>query len=314
MTDISVIILTGNEELHIKRCLEKLAPLEPRQIFVVESQKGDNTHSLAISTARTLGWSVCEKIEDAKTSTPIPYSLLLITYHQWPGLQSTQFNWALDNLPIEGEWVLRLDADEYLTDESIAWLKSALSPQSEGDNSTVRLRLSPSPISDVNALEFTLERKFCGGVIRHGTNGIKMVRMFRRGHARYAETAMDERLIPSNFGKTGLTVFAKTTPVIFYDDSLMPMSEWREKHRGYAKREAAQAIESMESGHWVDPRKASYYKLPPYLRAFIYFAIRYFLKLGFLDGYAGWMWNFWQGLWYRCLVDYEIKALKHFHL
>jgi len=100
----------------------------------------------------------------------------------------------------------------------------------------------------------------------------------------------------------------------FYDDNLNDMDWWREKHRGYAKREAQQAIESMKTGHWVDPRKASYYKLPPYLRAFIYFAIRYFLKLGFLDGYAGWMWNFWQGLWYRCLVDYEIKALKHFHL
>ena len=30
MTNISVIILQKNEALHIKRCLEKLAPLEPR--------------------------------------------------------------------------------------------------------------------------------------------------------------------------------------------------------------------------------------------------------------------------------------------
>ena len=37
-----------------------------------------------------------------------------------------------------------------------------------------------------------------------------------------------------------------------------------------------------------------------------YFFYRYFLKLGFLDGLPGWMWHFWQGLWYRCLVDYEI--------
>ena len=31
---------------------------------------------------------------------------------------------------------------------------------------------------------------------------------------------------------------------------------------------------------------------------------------GILDGYAVWMWNFWQGLWYRCLVDYEIGRLR----
>ena len=51
--------------------------------------------------------------------------------------------------------------------------------------------------------------------------------------------------------------------------------------------------------------------LPPYFRAFAYFCIRYFLKLGFLDGVAGWKWHFWQGLWYRWLVDREIlKMMK----
>ena len=42
----------------------------------------------------------------------------------------------------------------------------------------------------------------------------------------------------------------------------------------------------MKSGVCTDPRKAKYYRLPPYFRAFAYFCIRYFLKLGFLDGYA----------------------------
>ena len=59
-----------------------------------------------------------------------------------------------------------------------------------------------------------------------------------------------------------------------------------------------------------------------------YFCVRYFLKLGFLDGVArsrkldcplaalgpqnkffggyGWRWHFYQGLWYRWLVDREI--------
>ena len=58
------------------------------------------------------------------------------------------------------------------------------------------------------------------------------------------------------------------------------------------------------------PRKAKYYRLPPYLRAFAYFCIRYFLKFGFLDGLPGFRWHFYQGLWYRCLVDREIGRLK----
>ena len=258
MTDISVLILVGQEKLHVRRCLERLKSLNPRQIFVVESQPSDGTHEIAVEMGAAT------------------------VFNKWPGLQSIQFNWALDNLPINAKWILRLDADEYLTDESIEWLKANLDGIDE----------------KVDALEFTLERKFMGGVIRHGTNGIKMVRMFRRGRGRYAETLMDERIV---FDGEKLSV-----PVVFYDDNLNSLEWWKEKHRGYAKREAQQAL----SGTFQDPRKAKYYRLPPYLRAFAYFCIRYFLHLGFLDGYAGWMWHFWQGLWYRCLVDREIGRLK----
>ncbi len=262
MADIAVIILVGQEKLHIRRCLERLNQLEPRQIFVVESQPSDGTHEYAVKM-------------DAVT-----------VFNKWPGLQSIQFNWALDNLPTEAKWILRLDADEYLTPESVEWLKVNL-----------------DGIDDkVSALEFTLERKFLGGVIRHGTNGIKMVRMFRRGRGRYAETLMDERIV---FEGEKLSV-----PVVFYDDNLNSLAWWKEKHRGYARREAHQAIESLKSGIWTDPRKAKYYKLPRYFRAVAYFCIRYFLKLGFLDGRAGWCWHFWQGLWYRWIVDREIGRMK----
>jgi len=261
MTDLAVIILTRDERLHICRCLERLAPLAPRQVFVVDCLSTDGTQTIA----RNLGATVVE--------------------HEWPGLQSAQFNWALDNLPIEADWVLRLDADEYLTTASIEWLRGNVAQVPD----------------DVGALEFTLERKFMGGEIRHGTNAIPMVRMFRRGRGRYADTLMDERIV---FGGGKLAV-----PVVFYDDNLNTLEWWKEKHRGYAKREARQAVD----GTFQDARKAKYYSLPPYFRAVTYFSVRYFLKLGFLDGIAGWRWHFWQGLWYRWLVDIEIGKLKRQH-
>ena len=263
MTDIAVIILVGQERLHICRCIEKLQSLDPRQVFVVESQPSDGTHEIAVEMGA------------------------LTAFNKWPGLQSVQFNWALDNLPIEANWILRLDADEYLTPESIDWLKANLDGIDE----------------KVSALELTLERKFMGGVIRHGTNGIPMVRIFRRGHGRYTETLMDERIV---FEGEKLSV-----PVVFYDDNLNSLEWWKEQHRGYAKREAQQAIASMKSGIWTDPRKAKYYRLPPYFRAFAYFCIRYLLKLGFLDGLTGFRWHFWQGLWYRWIVDREIGRMKN---
>ena len=250
MTDIAVIILTKDEKLHIGRCLGRLRDLNPRQVFVVDCFSSDATKSIVESFTHPLPHS----------STPS----LKFVEHEWPGLQSIQFNWALDNLPIEAKWILRLDADEYLTPESVEWIKANL-----------------DGIDDkVSALEFTLERKFMGGVIRHGTNGIQMVRMFRRGRGRYAETLMDERIV---FEGEKLSV-----PVVFYDDNLNSLEWWKEKHRGYARREAQQAL----AGTSQDPRKAKYYKLPRYFRALAYFCIRYFLKLGFLDGRPGFRWHF----------------------
>jgi len=266
MTDISVIILVGQEKIHMQRCVEKLQPLAPRQIFVIESQPPDGTREIAESFG-------------AK-----------VVFNKWPGLHAKQFNWALDNLPIESKWVLRLDADEYLTPETIENLKQFLSSAStKGFNSG----------DEVTGLNIELKRRFCGGEIRHGTAGIRQARIFRYGIGRCEERAMDEHIVLSS-GK--MIDFDGA----FYDDNLNDMDWWREKHRGYAKREAADALAFYRGELRFKPAKEKYYRLPPYFRAVAYFCIRYFLRGGFLDGYAGWMWNFWQGLWYRCLVDNEI--------
>ena len=283
-TDVTVIILIGQEKIHLKRCVEKLAPLKPRQIVLVESQPDDGGVAIAKETAAKLGLR------------------LETVYHKWPGNQAAQFNWALDELGVGGRcrgteevsggevgWILRLDADEYLTEQTCEKLKQALC-------GAAGVRALPD---DVAGLTLELKRRFMGGEIRHATNGIRQVRIFRRGKARYADTLMDERLI----------VDGKVIDFdgAFYDDNLNGLEWWKNKHRGYAKREAEQAIART----FQDPRKVAYYKLPRYLRAVIYFGIRYFLKGGFLDGKAGWMWNFWQGLWYRWIVDREIgRRLK----
>lgn len=262
--NVAVIILIRDEALHIRRCLDCLMPLEPRQIFVVDSPSRDEGPEMVRSF-----------VPRGASAKP------QLVVHEWPGNQARQFNWALDHLPIEAEWVLRLDADEYLTPQTIEKLQCGL---------------ADIPL-DVAALTFELKRRFMGGEIRHATNGIRQVRMFRYGRGRYPDTLMDERIAVE--GRTAEFDGA------FYDDNLNSLEWWKAKHRGYARREAAQAI----AGTFPDVRKASYYRLPRYLRAVLYFCIRYFFKLGFLDGVAGWRWNFWQGLWYRWLVDREIGLM-----
>ena len=277
MTDVTVIILIGQEKIHLQRCIEKLAPLEPKCIWLIESQPDDGGVAIAKETAEKLGLMV-------KT-----------VFNKWPGLYAKQFNWALDYVEKEtgkgesekGEgWILRLDADEYLMPVTCEKLKEELPKLSE----------------DVAGLTLELKRRFCGREIRHATNGIRLLRIWRAGHGRSEERAMDEHI----------EVDGKVIDFdgAFYDDNLNDMDWWREKHRGYAKREAADALAFARGEIHFKPAKEAYYRMPRYFRAFIYFAIRYFLKGGFLDGYGGWMWNFWQGLWYRWIVDREIGRMS----
>ena len=283
MTDISVIILIGQEKIHLKRCVEKLAPLNPRQIFLVESQPDDGGVAIAKETAAKLGLRLESK------------------FNKWPGLYAQQFNWALENLPIETEWVMRLDADEYFLPDAIEELKEKL----------------PQLPRDVTGVISKRRHYIFGGWAKHGTYPVKLLRVFRRGKAICEERYMDEHMQLRDG-------HAVEFDYDFVDHNLNSFEWWKQKHRGYAKREAMDALEIMaeiQSGKAksikIDGQAASkrakkyqYYKLPPYFRAIAYFCIRYFLKGGFLDGKAGWRWNFWQGLWYRLIVDREIGRIS----
>ena len=257
MLDLSVVILTRDEHLHIARCLEKLAPLNPRQMFVVDCISLDGTQRIA---------------EDHGA---------IVVEHKWPGNQAVQFNWALDNLPIEAKWVLRIDADEYLSDGLVAEIKDFVA----------------NPPDDVSLVELPLARTWMQRRIRFGMPTVYIPRLFKYGICRYGEREMDEKLI----SKEGRTIRFKHE---FIDDNLNGFEWWKAKHLNYAEREARQAVRGAHGN------KATYYRLPPYLRALAYWAARYFLFGGFLDGWIGWRWNWWQGLWYRWIVDRRISALK----
>ncbi|NLE42693.1 MAG: glycosyltransferase family 2 protein, partial [Lentisphaerae bacterium] len=152
--NLSVIILTYNEERHIQRCIELARPLGA-SVFVVDCFSTDQT----VDLARAAGAEVVQ--------------------HAWPGNQADQINWALDNLPIKTDWVLRLDADEYL--------RPALIEE-------IRARLDTLP-ADINGVAFHLERFFMGRLIRRGIPDVTIVRLFRFGKARCERRLMDERMV-----------------------------------------------------------------------------------------------------------------------
>jgi glycosyltransferase involved in cell wall biosynthesis len=256
-TNLTVIILTYNEKLHIRRSLENVFQLNPKQVFVVDSPSTDGTDAIAAEMGA------------------------IVVAHKYPGNQAAQFNWALDNLPIEGEWILRLDADEYLLPESIEQLKQFIANPQEG----------------VSLVALQVERRWQQRKIAHGIPKMYIPRLFKFGTCRYNQQEMDEKLA----AQVGEMI---ELPIVFVDDNLNSLEWWKQKHLNYAEREARQALSGQHGN------KAMYYKLPPYLRAVMYWGIRYFLWKGFLDGRAGWQWNFWQGLWYRWTVDKRIQEMK----
>ena len=101
MSDITVIILTYNEEIHIRRCLENVKKFASK-VYIVDCFSSDRT----VEIAKEFGAEVVE--------------------HEWPGNQAEQFNWALENLSFSTKWVLRLDADEYLQPELVKELNEKL--------------------------------------------------------------------------------------------------------------------------------------------------------------------------------------------
>ena len=276
--DITTVILTYNEELHIRRCLENVCGFS-RRVIVVDSP----------STDRTV--EICKEFENVE-----------VVVHQYPGNQAAQFNWALDNLKIDTEWVLRMDADEYCTEELV---------------DEMRNRLEGIP-QNVSAVVLPLGRAFMGRRLHHGiVNGIKMIRLFRRGKVRYEHRLMDEHLEVLE----GETIAFENQ---FVDDNRLPISKFIDKHNNYSSREAVllldaeyglQEIRKSDGNYAAEVaskrlQKAKYAKMPLFLRSFIYFLYRYVVKLGFLDGVEGFCWDFFQGWWYRTLVDAKIYEAR----
>lgn len=281
MTDLSVIILTKDEKLHIARCLERLVPLAPRQVFVVDCLSTDGTQEVVRKFASN------QYLEDGVTKNTLKDHVVLVP-HEWPGLHAVQFNWALDNCPIISRWVLRLDADEYLPAGAIDAIVTSLDAN----------------VSDeITAYSLELRRTFWGEDVHWGVGSLWLTRLFRTGIGRCESKKMDEHIVICS-GRV-----EKLHGGVFVDDNVNGVSWWSRKHLGYAEREAQDALAGFRGG-----QKGFYYRLPPYWRATAYFCYRYFLRGGFLEGKRGFQWHFFQGLWYRMLVDAKILEYEREHV
>lgn len=276
---IALIVITFNEEAHIARLLRNARPVVD-EIFVIDSGSTDATVQIAIDAgARVMN--------------------NLFVNH------AKQFQWALDNVNTDCDWIMRLDADEMLGRKLIEEIKMEL----------------PRLGRDVVGIYLKRRQIFMGRWIRYGGRyPLTLLRIWRRGHGRIELRWMDEHAVVWG-GKT------VTLEHDFYDHNLRDLSFFTEKHNGYATREAVarlndefnlfprdDAVVRGASGHQARFKRffkeRVFYRFPFGVGPLCYFTWRYFIQKGFLDGREGLIYHFLQGFWYRFLVDAKTIELR----
>lgn len=222
---LSVIVITRNEEASIRRCLESVKWAD--EIIVLDSGSTDGT--VAICREYTSG----------------------VHQTDWPGF-GPQKNRALDYAT--REWILALDADEWITPASRAEIAGAMAR------------------TDVAAFRLPRLSSFCGRFMRHsGWWPDHVVRLFRRGAARFSADAVHERVIVD--GRTG------TLREPLMHETFVDLDELLAKMNNYSTLSA----QDMQ-------REGKRAGLPTAVaRATWAFVRTYFLRGGFLDGREGFM-------------------------
>ena len=277
MDKLSVIILTYNEEKHIARCINSLKPIA-KNIFIVDSFSSDKT----VEIAKSLGAKVYQ--------------------NEWKN-HAVQFQWGLDNCPIDTTWVMKMDADEYILPELAKEINEKL----------------PALNKDITGIYIKRRVYFMDRWIKHGSYyPIWLLRIWRYKYGRMEQRWMDEHIKLSE----GNTINFKYDLV---DENLNNLTWWINKHNSYASREAVDILNIIYNFLEYDEIEARFFgtqeqrkrwlkyryaKLPLFSRPFIYFIYRYFFKLGVLDKKEGLIWHFLQGFWYRFLVDAKIYEIE----
>lgn len=279
MIPLSVLVTTRNEEANVERCLRSVHGFAD-QVFVLDSESTDRTveiaqgyaevHTLAYDHSRIIPWI---------------------------------FQWGLDNLPLRNDWVLILEADQALTPalrEEIAALLARPDAVRE-DGFYIRRR-----------------QIFRGRPLRFGGYGSKvLLKLFRRSRAGLDPVEQDTRVYVR--GPVGRL----RAPLEEWNVKEDSIQFYLQKHLRYAEAFAREEFERRRGNvPWkTAPRllgtpderilwmKSRYYRLPLYVRPFLYFLYRYFFLLGILDGKTGLIFHFLQAFWFRLVIDIRLEEL-----
>ena len=276
---LSVIILTYNEELHIRRCISSIKDIAD-EILVVDCFSIDST----VEYACICGARVVQK--------------------KWVN-HSEQFNWALTQLDDRTDWVLRIDADEILTSLMAEEIKNKLS----------NIKHDIDGIYCARWITFMGRQIKYGGVLpirvlrlfRYGRGECENRWMdehikINSGTIDFEGGIIDENLNPLSWWIEKHNNYAslEVIDLLNLQYNFVPFDSVAKLKKG----------DQAGIKRWL--KEVIYSKLPEGFRAFVYFFYRYFIRLGFLDGRRGLAFHFLQGFWYRYLVDLKLFEVKNY--
>lgn len=270
---VSVLIPAKNEEFNLPACLESVTRAD--EVFVVDSQSEDRSVE------------ICEQ-----------YGANVIQF-KFNGSWPKKKNWSLENLPFQNEWVLIVDCDERITPE--LWDEIARRIETEEYDG------------------YYLNRRvyFLGKWIRHGGKYPDWnLRLFKHKLGRYENLNTED---VQNTGDNEVHEHVVLTGKVGYLENDMlhidfrDIFHWLDRHNRYSNWEARVyynllmgkgddgTIGANLFGDSVQRKrflKKIWVRLPfkPLLR----FILFYIIRLGFLDGKAGYMYG-------RLLSQYEYQ-------
>jgi len=275
---VSVMMLTFNEEANLARNLLTLAEWAD-DIVIVDSFSNDRSLELA----RQFGARV-----------------FLHTFES----HARQWLWGMQNITFKHDWIFMHDPDHRVMPELRVELLEMF-----------RAGVPP----DVDGLYVKRRNVFQGQWIRHGGYyPVYMLKIVRRGRVSFDEREFDYRAyVPGRTLKLRHDIIEENLK----EENI---TFWIDKHNDFASRQAEEELyRASNPDQWKttpsffgtpDQRtlwlKIRWYKMPLYLRPFLYFGYRYFLRFGFVDGKKGFVFHFLQSFWYRLLVDIKIEQLK----
>jgi glycosyltransferase involved in cell wall biosynthesis len=275
MVSLAVLILTFNEERHIARALESVAPFAS-EVFVIDCFSTDRT----VEIARSLGATVLS--------------------NTWTS-HSRQFRWGLNNAPITTDWIMRLDADEVVEPQLAAEIGRklpALGADVAGINLKRRHIFLGRWIRHGGRYPLILTRIWRRGQGRIEDRWMDEHVVVTGGRTVLFEAPFsDHNLNDLNFFTSKHNSYStrEAVDVLGRRYGLFPgdpsLSREAPSRQASVKRFIKEHI---------------YNRLPFPVAALGYFLFRYIGQLGFLDGREGLIYHVLQGCWYRFLVGAKV--------